>query len=45
MWNAPNGFFETLLLLAVIGGITIAVIGCVALYFVVTNLNISWGIA
>jgi len=43
MWNAPDGFFEMLLGLAVVGAAALFIGACWLVYFLATHVSISWG--
>lgn len=43
MWNAPDGFFQTLLLLAMVGMAALFLAACWGVYFLASNVSIVWG--
>ena len=43
MWSAPEGFFEMLIGLAIVGVISLVCIAGWFFYFVASNITIGWG--
>lgn len=43
MWNAPDGFFEMLIGLAMVGAIALAILAGWLVYIVASNITIGWG--